>query len=77
MEGQFPTGGLYHAEGPTADGGWWTFNVWESTEAQQRFADEVLHPVLTDVGTLQALVQRYIANVDESGIRTLAENLPR
>jgi len=27
LGGSFPAGGLYHAEGPNDDGGWWTFNV--------------------------------------------------
>jgi hypothetical protein len=56
---RFPAGGLYHAEGPTADeGGWWTFNVWESEDAIQRFHQDILHPVLDEVGASRGQVQQ-------------------
>lgn len=44
-----PAGGIYHAEGPLEGGGWWTFNVWESEDAQQTFVREILMPILQDV----------------------------
>lgn len=47
---QAPAGNIYHAEGPTADGGWWVFDVWQSAEALQTFLTEILQPVLADAG---------------------------
>jgi hypothetical protein len=66
LGGQFPTGGLYHAEGPTDDAGWWTFNVWESEEAFQRFHRDVLHPVLDEVGASRGQTQRLEVSWDTS-----------
>jgi len=62
LGGQAPAGGLYHAEGPTAEGGWWTFNVWESEEAVQRFHQDILHPVLVEVGASRGQVQQLQVN---------------
>lgn len=45
-----PEGALYHAEGPTDDGGWWSINVWESDDAARKFANEYLKPVLNSFG---------------------------
>jgi hypothetical protein len=45
LQGKPPAGGIYHAEGPL-DSGWWTFNVWESAEAADRFRAEYLTPAL-------------------------------
>ncbi len=50
LGGQPPAGSLYHAEGPTDEGGWWTFNVWESEDAFRRFNQDILQPVLDEVG---------------------------
>jgi hypothetical protein len=61
-----PVGGRYHAEGPTADGGWWTFNVWDSADDRQRFADEVLGPVLAQVGAPQGQAQQLEVAWDTS-----------
>lgn len=44
-----PEGGLFHAEGPTDDGGWWTFDVWESAEHFERFNDAILTPAVAQV----------------------------
>lgn len=44
-----PEGAIYHAEGPLGAGGWWTFNVWESEEAAQRFFRETLAPIVQEV----------------------------
>ena len=61
-----PAGGLYHAEGPTDDGGWWTFNVWESEDAVRRFHQEILHPVLDEVGASRGEVRRLQVAWDTS-----------
>jgi hypothetical protein len=39
---QPPARVLYHAEEPTAKGGWWTFIVRESEEAFKRFHRDIL-----------------------------------
>ena len=39
-----PEGELIHVCGPTSDGGWLTVDVWESQEAFERFANELLIP---------------------------------
>jgi hypothetical protein len=39
-----PEGELLHVCGPTSDGGWRTVDVWESQEAFERFANELLIP---------------------------------
>ncbi len=44
-----PDGALYHAEGPTEDGGWWAINVWETDDDARRFAETYLHPVLNEL----------------------------
>ena len=46
-----PEGGLFHAEGPTRDGGWWTFNLWESEEDFTRFHDDILAPAFAQAGS--------------------------
>jgi hypothetical protein len=66
LGGSFPAGGLYHAEGPTDEGGWWTFNVWESDEVFQQFNQEILQPVLQEVNAPPAQVQRLQVNWDTS-----------
>ena len=34
---QPPQGGIFHAEGPTEDGGWWVFDVWASDQDKANF----------------------------------------
>lgn len=63
-----PAGELYHAEGSTAEGGWWTFNVWESEEAVQRFHRDILHPVLDEVGASRGEVQQLRVAWDTSQV---------
>ena len=46
-----PEGGLFHAEGPTDDGGWWIFDIWESAEHFERFNNEILTPAVAQVGS--------------------------
>jgi hypothetical protein len=49
-----PDGGIYHAEGPTNDGLWWAFDVWESTGAKDAFASSILKPVFESLGITTA-----------------------
>ena len=65
---QPPAGGIYHAEGPTDDGGWWTFNVWESAQAYEDFGRQILQPVLQEVGAPPARVQQLRVEWDTSQI---------
>jgi hypothetical protein len=39
-----PEGTLIHVCGPASDGGWRTVDVWDSQEAFERFANELLIP---------------------------------
>ena len=39
-----PAGGIFHAAGPSPDGGWRVLEVWESQEEAMRFRDERLMP---------------------------------
>jgi len=66
LGGSFPAGGLYHAEGPNDEGGWWTFNVWESDDAYQRFNQEILQPVLREVSVQPAQVRLLQVSWDTS-----------
>src|SRR5688572_22984770 len=68
LGGSFPEGGLYHAEGPTDDGGWWTFNVWESDDVFQRFHQEILQPVLQEVNAPAAQVRHLQVSWDTSQV---------
>jgi hypothetical protein len=43
LSGQ-PEGVLIHVCGPTSDGGWRMVDVWESQEAFERFAHDLLIP---------------------------------
>lgn len=45
-----PEGALIHVCGPTSDGGWRIVDVWESQEAFERFANEVLIPQARALG---------------------------
>ncbi len=44
-----PEGWIFHAAGPTEDGGWRVVEVWESQEAADAFFQE-LGPVLQNAG---------------------------
>jgi len=48
--GVAPDGGLFHAEGPTDDGGWWGFDIWESEAHFTQFHETILAPALAQVG---------------------------
>jgi hypothetical protein len=45
-----PAGGIFHAAGPSPNGGWRVIEVWESEEEAQRFFQERLWPVLQELG---------------------------
>jgi hypothetical protein len=45
-----PQGGVFHAEGPAEDGGWWVFDVWKSKEDYEAFNREILGPALASAG---------------------------
>ena len=50
LGGQPPEGGIYHAEGPTEEGGWWVFDVWASEEDYETFRRRILQPALDEAG---------------------------
>jgi len=66
LENKFPAGGLYHAEGPNDDSGWWTFNVWESDDVFQRFNQEILQPALQEAGVQPGQVRQLQVSWDTS-----------
>lgn len=45
-----PAGGIFHAAGPSPNGGWRVIEVWESEEDAQRFVRERLMPAFEAVG---------------------------
>lgn len=61
-----PDGAIFHTEGPTDDGGWWAFNVWESDEAARLFSDEVLRPTLQRYNVSATVTQRLSAAWDSN-----------
>ena len=49
-----PEGMIFHTAGPSGDGGWRIFDVWESKEAFERFSQERLMPAIQEVTGGQA-----------------------
>ena len=45
-----PAGGIFHAAGPSPDGGWRVMEVWESQEDAMRFREERLMPAFDAAG---------------------------
>jgi hypothetical protein len=45
-----PAGGIFHAAGPSPDGGWQVIEVWDSEEDAKRFVKERLLPAFEAVG---------------------------
>jgi hypothetical protein len=45
-----PAGGIFHAAGPSPNGGWRVIEVWESEEDAKQFAAERLRPAFEAVG---------------------------
>ena len=54
-----PEGELIHVCGPTSDGGWRTVDVWESQEAFERFANDLLIPQARALGFPQPSKREY------------------
>jgi hypothetical protein len=44
-------GGIFHAAGPSPNGGWRVIEVWDSEEDAKRFVTERLLPAFEAVGT--------------------------
>jgi hypothetical protein len=47
-----PEGLIVHSAGPS-EGGWYAYDIWESKEAFQRFAEEKLMPATRELGLAQ------------------------
>jgi hypothetical protein len=45
-----PAGGIFHAAGPSPNGGWRVMEVWESQEEAMRFRNERLLPAFDAAG---------------------------
>jgi hypothetical protein len=45
-----PAGGIFHAAGPSPNGGWRVLEVWESEEDARRWRDERLMPAFDATG---------------------------
>ena len=45
-----PVGGIFHAAGPSPNGGWRVIEVWESEENAKRFVKERLVPAFQAIG---------------------------
>jgi hypothetical protein len=45
-----PAGGIFHAAGPSPNGGWRVIEVWESEEEATRFREERLLPAFDAAG---------------------------
>ncbi len=61
-----PEGGRFHAEGPTASGGWWSFDVWDSQEHFARFFEEYVLPALEQAGGERPQYRRLYVTWDTS-----------
>ncbi len=73
LGGQPPEGGMYHAEGSMVGGGWWTFNVWESEEAYQRFYSSILAPALEGVEVAEPQSRELSVSWESSQLPVQAE----
>jgi hypothetical protein len=58
LGGRMPTGGIFHAAGPT-EGGWRVVDVWESQEAFDAFFHEKLGQALQNAGLEPPQVQTW------------------
>jgi len=65
-----PDGAIFHAEGPTDDGSWWAFNIWESDEASEKFGVEFLQPALNSLGIAIPREDRLEVNWETSSEST-------
>jgi hypothetical protein len=57
--GGLPEGPLFYATGPTDNGGWWTFHLFETAEHFGRFHDALLAPAFVYAG-LASVVHRRL-----------------
>jgi hypothetical protein len=57
LGGKMPSGGIFHAAGPTDDG-WRVVDVWESDEPFQRFAQEKIRPLAEQAGMAPPAITR-------------------
>ena len=48
--GDAPAGGIFHAAGPSPNGGWRVIELWESEEDARRFRQERLQPAFEAAG---------------------------
>ncbi len=55
-----PAGGIFHAAGPSPDGGWRVLEVWESREDATRFREERLMPAFDAAGVPRPAVRPQI-----------------
>ena len=54
-----PAGGIFHAAGPSPNGGWRVIEVWESQEDADRFLKERLGPALEAVGVARSVQPQF------------------
>ncbi|MFD7324714.1 hypothetical protein ACFV9D_27070 [Streptomyces sp. NPDC059875] len=47
-----PAGGIFHAAGPSPNGGWRVIEIWESEDDAKRFIKERLAPALQAAGAV-------------------------
>jgi hypothetical protein len=45
-----PAGGIFHAAGPSPNGGWRVIEIWDSEEEMNRFFQERFMPALRELG---------------------------
>ena len=63
-----PEGGRFHADGPTSDGGWWQFDIWESEEHFTRFYKGILAPAITQAGLESPTFRQLEVNWDSTQV---------
>lgn len=66
--GVAPDGGLFHAEGPTDDGGWWGFDIWESEAHFTRFHETILVPAFAQAGLDTVQLRRLEVTWDSTQV---------
>ena len=66
--GVAPDGGLFHADGPTDEGGWWGFDIWESDEHFTRFHESILAPAFAQTGIGEVQFRRLEVSWDSTQV---------
>jgi hypothetical protein len=69
LVGRLPPGALFHVAGP-ADDGWRIYDVWESAEAFQAFADAKIGPISAERGMSPPRVRSFPVNELRRGGKT-------